>query len=401
MNAIAPLLLACSLMLCIPGAGAGEQRDGHPGDGLRKVALVIGNGAYNHALPLPNPPNDASDVCSALRKLDFEVLCKVNVASKREFKDAIYEFSGKLNENSVAFFYFAGHGLQIDGLNYLVPTNAALRTKSDIEDESVQINHLMNELETRRAAINIFVLDACRNNPFINPVRGYAPTMGMATQLYAPRNSIVAMSTGPGQLSLDGVGRNGTFTKNLLKHLTSPRLGLEEMLKAVSGGTRAESLQAGLRQDPQITSSYAEKFCLAGCDEQQALAAGSQKPLNAAELDRLQRSLAETRARQLELEEQKTALLQKQAEIDSLRQGLARAPKTDTAALDSSLNASAAKLQELENMKNSLLKKQRELDSLRQSLSSQQNSAAEGAVRTRKVEMPEDKARQMSIVPSF
>lgn len=401
MNAIARLLLACSLLLCAARAGAEEPKDGRSADGLRKVALVIGNGAYNHALPLPNPPNDASDVCSALRKLDFEVLCKLNVSSKREFKDAIYEFSGKLNENSVAFFYFAGHGLQIDGLNYLVPTNAALRTKSDIEDESVQINYLMNELETRRAAINIFVLDACRNNPFINPVRGYAPTMGMATQLYAPRNSIVAMSTGPGQLSLDGVGRNGTFTKNLLKHLTSPRLGVEEMLKAVSGGTRAESLQAGLRQDPQITSSYAEKFCLAGCGDHQALAAGSQKPMSAAELERLQRSLAETRARQLELEEQKTALMKKQAEIDGLRQGLERAPKSDTAALDSSLNASAAKLQELENMKNSLLKKQRELDALRQSLSSQQNSAAEGAVRTRKVEMPEDKARQMSIVPSF
>ncbi|MEJ7808402.1 MAG: caspase family protein [Telluria sp.] len=394
MHAITHLLLTCGVALCAAGASASAN------DSLRKVALVVGNGSYSHALALPNPPNDASDVCNALRKLDFEVICKLNLATKREFKDAIYEFSGKLNENSVAFFYFAGHGLQIDGLNYLIPTNAALRTKSDIEDESVQINYLMNELETRRAAVNIFVLDACRNNPFINPVRGYAPTMGMATQLYAPRNSIVAMSTGPGQLSLDGVGRNGTFNKNLLKHLVRPGLGVEEMLKAVSGGTRTEALKEGLRQDPQITSSYADKYCVAGCGDTRL--AGANGQLSAAELAKLQRSLAQTRATQLELEQQKTALTNKQAELDAMRARLERAPGSDTAALDSTLNASAAKLQELENMKHALLKKQQELDALRQSLSARSAAAPdERAVQTRKVDAPDDKAKQMSIVPSF
>lgn len=343
MKPLAHLLSACCLALCAGGALAGA-------DNLRKVALVIGNATYANATPLANPVNDANDVCQALRKLDFVVLCKTNIASKRGFKDAIFEFTGKLNENSVALFYFAGHGLQIDGLNYLVPTGAALRTKSDIEDESVQINYLMSELETRRPALNIFVLDACRDNPFMSPVRGYAPTMGLASQLFTPRNSIVAMSTGPGQLSLDGTGRNGTFTKHLLQNVLTPRLTIEDMFKVVGGGTRGEAQQVGRRQDPQITSSYTDKFCMAGCADHKAAVAGAHV-MSQGELKQLQESLAEARARQAELEEQKGVLLRQQAELAEQRQRAA--------------------------------------------------ALVQSEVRTRKVEAPDDKPKQITIVPSF
>ena len=338
-------ICACSLSLQAATSMAS-------GADARKVALVVGNAAYANASPLANPVNDATDVCSALRKLDFIVICKINLSSKREFKDAIFEFTGKLDERSVALFYFAGHGLQIDGLNYLVPTKAALRTKSDIEDESVQINYLMSELEARRAALNIFVLDACRDNPFVTPVRGYAPTMGLASQLFTPRNSIVAMSTGPGQLSLDGTGRNGTFTKNLLQHMQTPQLSVEDMFKAVGGGTRHDAQRVGRRQDPQITASYTDKFCMAGCAGDKPAAPGLQRAASQAELRQLHESLAEARARQAELEQQAMALRRQQADIEALRRSAVTAE-------------------------------------------------APGAPRTRKVEVPDEKPKLVPIVPSF
>ena len=338
-------LCACSLALqAATSVAAGAD--------ARKVALVVGNASYANASPLANPVNDATDVCSALRKLDFIVICKMNLSSKREFKDAIFEFTGKLDERSVALFYFAGHGLQIDGLNYLVPTKAALRTKSDIEDENVQINYLMSELEARRAALNIFVLDACRDNPFVTPVRGYAPTMGLASQLFTPRNSIVAMSTGPGQLSLDGTGRNGTFTKNLLQHMQRPQLSVEDMFKAVGGGTRSDAQQLGRRQDPQITASYTDKFCMAGCAGETPSGAGLQRGSSQAELRQLQQSLSQARARQAELEEQAAALRRQQSDIEALRHSAAATQSQD-------------------------------------------------AVRTRKVEAPDEKPKLVPIVPSF
>jgi hypothetical protein len=143
--------LALAIALAASGVSAGGQNSrgaasGAPDKKLQKLALVIGNSNYANALPLGNAVNDANDVCTALRALDFDVICKLNVPNKREFKDAIYEFTGRVNDKTVALFYFAGHGIQIDGLNYLIPTAAALRTKSDIDDESVQINYLMSEL---------------------------------------------------------------------------------------------------------------------------------------------------------------------------------------------------------------------------------------------------------------
>lgn len=358
MNAVARVLLVLLIALAASGAVArdesGGARAGAPAKDLNKIALVVGNAAYVNALPLANPLNDANDVCAALKKLDFEVICKLNIATKREFKDAIFEFTGKINEKTVALFYFAGHGLQIDGLNYLVPTNAALRTKSDIEDESVQINYLMSELDARRAALNIFLLDACRNNPFVNPIRGYAPTLGLASQLYTPRNSILAMSTGPGQLSLDGTGRNGTFTKNLLKFVLTPRQSVEDMLKAVTGGTSLEAQRFGRRQDPQITISYSEKYCLAGCTEL--------KP-------------AQAQARN----------------------------STDPQSSGTSAGELAATLSGLDAKENALLKKEQELNKIRDALAAQQAGieVKNKELRTREIEAPQEKKKTVPIIPAL
>lgn len=409
MKSLASLVLGLLMLLSAGGAaGADDKGARHE----RRLALVVGNASYVNALPLENTVNDANDICAALRKLDFEVICKTNLATKRAFKDAIFEFSGKINEETVALFYYAGHGLQIDGLNYMVPTAAAMRTKGDIEDESVQVNYLMNELEGRHAALNIFLLDACRNDPFVNPVRGYAPVLGLASQLYAPSNSIIAMSTGLGQLSLDGTGRNGTFTKNLLNVLPTPRQPIEDMLKAARGGTSAEARTLGHRQDPQVTTSFSGKFCLAGCADKR-VAGDAELTAKAAELDRLQAAIAQTKIKQEELAEQKAALLKKQAELDKLRSsveaaqaGKGRDPaqqKNAVATVNAELNASAAKLAEMDAMKAALLQRQLELSKILDSLAVQQAGIddRDKAIRMRKIEVPEEKKKQLNILPAF
>jgi uncharacterized caspase-like protein len=318
MKALPGFLFALlALIAARPAAAAANPETARPAEIRSKIALVVGNSHYVNAAPLKNAANDGNDMCAAFRKLGFDVICRLDVGTKREFKDAIFEFTGKINPDTVAVFYFAGHGVQIDGVNYLIPTKAALRTKSDVEDESVQINYLMSELEGRKAALNLFFLDACRDNPFVDPLRGYVPLMGFASQFFAPRNSIIAMSTGTGQVSLDGDGRNGTFTKNLLQHLGTPNVPVEEMLKSVSLGTRADARKLARLQDPQVTSTYAERFCLAGCGGSGAAASGQETlKTRSAELARLEATINEAKARQAELEK-------KQEEMDQMRKTLA------------------------------------------------------------------------------
>lgn len=403
---------------CLPGIAMAESKGGRIVEAQSKVALVVGNANYKNALPLNNSGNDANDMCAALRKLGFEVICKIDIATKREFKDAIFEFTGKINPRTVALFYFAGHGVQVDGINYLIPVQAQLRTKSDIEDESIQVNYLMSELEARQAVLNIFFMDACRDNPFANPIRGYVPMMGMASQLYAPRNSIIAMSTGAGQLSLDGDGRNGTFTKNLLQHISVPHQTIEEALKATSGGTRADASRFKRQQEPQITMSFADRFCMAGCDASPKVNDDLLKT-KTAELNRLQTVIAETKAKQTELDVQQTSLMKKRAELDSLKQGLSDVQskqeeldrrhaevsrrEQELAKLSAEIKTSTDRYNELEAMRLNLQKKQEQVEQMRKSLALQEASieATKEAIATRAVKPPEKKAPPVTVVPTF
>lgn len=411
-----------SSLLAADGNNNTQQAD-RANDELHKIALVIGNSSYVNASILPNASNDAADMCAMLKKLNFDVICKLNIPSKRDFKDAIYEFTGNINEKSVVFFYFAGHGLQIDGINYLIPTRAALKTKSDIDDESIQINYLMSELEARQAALNIFILDACRNNPFINPIRGYVPAVGLASQLYAPKNSIIAMSTGPGKLSLDGTGRNGIFTKNILKFMTVPKQSIEDMLKAASGGTRSEAMSLGRQQDPQITSSYTEKYCLTGCFDQQSVKKdgdpSEQLKARQLELERLQTSIVQTKEKQAELEKQKNELLRKQGEINEIKMNLEKSEAQQEVLskkkvelenkqkqldeVNADIHSYEFKMNELEASKKALLSKQNELNAMRERLSSQQADieAKKKEIQSRTIEPPKKEKKQPIMIPAF
>ncbi len=193
-----------------------------------KTALIIGNGAYKSA-PLKNPVNDANDMARTLEKLGFEVIHMEN-ASKRRMKDAIHQFGQKLKKGGVGLFYFAGHGMQVRGTNYLIPVNAHIRAESDIEFESIDAGRLLARMEEAGNEMNIVILDSCQDNPFARSFR--SNSRGLA-RMDAPTGSFIAYATAPGDTAADGTGKNGIFTGNLLKHMTTPNLKIEDVFKRV------------------------------------------------------------------------------------------------------------------------------------------------------------------------
>lgn len=413
-NLVNKLFFLCFLFAAAPSWPAEvDENEGQVSVSSKKLALVIGNGVYENAPKLPNALNDANDMCAALRTRGFDATCKSDISSKRQFKEVLYRFTEQINRGAVVLFYFAGHGVEIDGVNYLIPTKAALMTKSDIDDESIQLNYVLREFSARRAALNIFVLDACRDNPFLNPLRDYVPRLGFATQLDIPDNSILAVSTGANQVSLDGDGRNGTFTKNILHSLATPNIPVADMLQQAMWSTTAEAGRKGKTQNPMVAFSFHGKYCFGGCigdpvanatlsNEQEEIArkreelARLQASIDEAkakqqqiEMER-QASIAEARAKQQEIESKKQALLNKEAEISNIREAVktaeSKAADADAAkeallskereanSILQNINDASEKLKELENTKNSLLARQQEINQLRERIEAQERS---------------------------
>lgn len=228
-----------------------------------RYALVIGNSAYKNAPALPNPVNDAKDICAALNKLRFQTDCRTDLGSRRAMRDAISDFTQKIKSDDVALFFFAGHGLELDGENYLVPTDSEIRNRSYIEDETLRVSFVFDELKTAGARLSIVILDACRNNPF-GKVRS-AGGSGLASPLSTPAGSILIFPTSPGKVSHDGFGRNGLFTQHVLQHIQKAGLTIEDMFKQVITGVRADSQKFGIEQIPWINSSFTGEFCFVGC----------------------------------------------------------------------------------------------------------------------------------------
>lgn len=212
--------------LVLGAASANEQR----------VALVIGNAAYKDA-PLRNPVNDATDIAAALRTLGFSVTLKSN-ANQRQMKDAIRDFGNQLAKGGVGLFYFAGHGIQFRGRNFLVPVGANIERESHVEDETVDAGFVLAQMEEARNRVNIVVLDACRNNPYS---RGFRSVSRGLAQMEAAQGTLVAFATAPGAVAQDGDGRNGIYTKHLLQQMRAPGLPVELMLKRVRDGVIVET----------------------------------------------------------------------------------------------------------------------------------------------------------------
>jgi len=193
-----------------------------------KTALIIGNTNYKVG-KLRNPVNDAKLLTSTLRDLGFDVISKLDT-DKDELKAAVREFQGKISKKKgIALFYYSGHGLQINGNNYLVPVNADIQFEYEVESECVDASRVLRMLEYMDNPLNIVILDACRNNPFARSYR--SNDMGLAHPATAPTGSIIAFSTAPNKVASDGVGKNGLYTQELVKAILTPNLSIEEVFK--------------------------------------------------------------------------------------------------------------------------------------------------------------------------
>lgn len=193
-----------------------------------RIALLIGNANYKEA-PLKNPANDAKDMEKLLRAKGFNVTLKIN-ATKKEIETAIRRFGRKLRQGGTGLFYYAGHGIQIQGRNYLIPIGATIESEADVKYEAIDANLILGKMEDAANSLNIVILDACRNNPFARSFR--SATQGLA-QMDAPTGTVIAYATAPNAVSADGTGRNGLYTKYLLKYINQPGLKVEDIFKRV------------------------------------------------------------------------------------------------------------------------------------------------------------------------
>ena len=174
-----------------------------------RLALVIGNSDYINS-PLKNPANDAKAITIELKKAGFDVLSYTDL-DRRGMRNAIHEFGDKLSASKgVGLFYYAGHGLQSQGINYLVPVKAEINRQYDIEDECVKADLVLRMMELYENPMNIIILDACRNNPYSRSFRSLS--RGLAQPESAPIGTIVAFATAPGKTASDGDGENGLYT---------------------------------------------------------------------------------------------------------------------------------------------------------------------------------------------
>ena len=220
----------------------------------RRVALVIGNAAYADR-PLRNPVNDATDMAAALEQRGFEVTLLRN-GRRRQMNDAVRAFGRELRQGGIGLFYFAGHGLQVAGRNYLVPIGADIAEEFEVEDEAVSAGRVLGAMEAAGNGLNLVILDACRNNPYSRGFRGRS-AQGLAVPAQSAKGSLIAYATSPNAVAEDGTGRNGLYTKHLLRYMQEPGLGVEEMFKKVRIAVERES---GGAQTPWELSSLTGDF---------------------------------------------------------------------------------------------------------------------------------------------
>jgi len=235
-------LLALSIAFIFPAMLTAQER---------RVALVIGNGDYQAATKLINPINDAADIGEVLAGLGFDVEVRID-ADLDMMEKAVLRFGNKLagSTDSVGFFYYAGHGVQSNGENYLIPVDARLSAESMLRTRAIPLQFVLDSIGEAGNKLNIIVLDACRDNPF-SWARSSA--RGLAVVGIQPAASIVVYSTSAGKVAQDGTGRNGTFTEELLRHLPTPGLDIMEVLRRTGQDVQAKTASA---QIPAIYSQF-------------------------------------------------------------------------------------------------------------------------------------------------
>ncbi|WP_027518766.1 caspase family protein [Bradyrhizobium sp. WSM1417] len=243
-------LLAC--WLC-PGPASAETR----------VALVIGNGAYASTAKLPNPSHDAEDVAASLKRSGFEVLQGIDLR-QTDMQDLTIRFARAASKADVAMFYYSGHAMQYNGVNYLMPVDAVLSDEADLK-RFVRVDDIVNDLQQAKN-LRILILDSCRDNPLAETLKRSAGMTRAASigrglsKVEAPRGTIVSFSTQSGQTAADGNGRNSPYTTAFLKHIEEPQ-EIGEVFRDISSDVYDSS---GKTQLPELSLSIIGKFYLNG-----------------------------------------------------------------------------------------------------------------------------------------
>jgi hypothetical protein len=242
-------IIAALAWLALTLASAGVQAETES-----RVALIIGNGAYKHAPVLTNPVNDANSMAETLRGLGFDVISVVD-ADRNEMVRAISEFRRAMHPGGVGLFYYAGHGIQVSGRNYLLPVDAEILEENDAAFLAIDLDAVARELENAGVRLSLYVLDACRDNPFERGTRGIARN-GLAP-VDAASGSVIAFATAPGRTADDGNADHGLFTGELLKAMVKPGLELEDVLKQTAASVQAASRN---QQTPWYNSAFYGHF---------------------------------------------------------------------------------------------------------------------------------------------
>ena len=253
------LIIKTLIFLMIPLYSVLAQRGFKVTNGEKRLALVIGNAAYTNTSPLANPVNDARSVASALESIGFDVI-KVENASNSDMKRKVDDFGVKLKDYDVGLFYYAGHGIQSRGNNYLVPVEANLVNERQVEYDCIRADRVLSFMEEARSKVNIVVLDACRNNPFERSWTRSTAGSGLAF-MNAPSGSLIAYATSPGSTASDGTGSNGLYTEALLRELYTKDITILQMFQRV----RAQVVEkSGGKQIPWESTSLTGDFYFAG-----------------------------------------------------------------------------------------------------------------------------------------
>jgi uncharacterized caspase-like protein len=250
------------LIFVLPAWGVSTTTPNPP-----RAALVIGNAEYDSVGVLKNPVNDAHDICRELSALGFKASCYYDVPTRVQMRAVVQDYVESLPANAVSFVYYAGHAIQVNGENYLIPTRAQLRSESALVSESVGLAYVMRELRRNQAYLNVVILDACRNNPLAS-IGGAA--RGLAQISDVPDGTMVLYATAADELALDGTGHNGIMTKNILANIREPGT-IDDLFKQVSLGVQKDTQALGRPQEPALYTNFAGLYCLVGCTDLEML----------------------------------------------------------------------------------------------------------------------------------
>ena len=235
-----------ALLACVVAATS-------PAAAQKRVALIIGNAAYK-SVPLANPVNDAGRIAAALTRVGFDVV-QANDLPLAEMRRALATFAGRLTgDDTVALFYYAGHGVQLNGQNYLLPVDGTFKSEADIRLAGIRLDEILEAMRPEKSRLSIAILDACRDNPF--PAVTRSIRRGLAP-VNAPAGTLIAYSTAPGHVALDGVGGLSPYAKAFATALGRPGLTIEDVFKT----TRLAVMQdTGGQQVPWEHSSLIGRF---------------------------------------------------------------------------------------------------------------------------------------------